>query len=71
MRTKKQTLDGVGHLHDSILALGQSEIKFELTKKKSKHFFTLCNRIYNFFLYENCNFIKAKIKTLHLESKHI
>ena len=34
MRTKKQTLDGVGHLHDSILALGQSEIKFELTKKK-------------------------------------
>ena len=38
MRTKKQTLDGVGHLHDSILALGQSEIKFELTKKNQNTF---------------------------------
>ena len=60
MRTKKQTLDGVGHLHDSILALGQSEIKFELTKKKSKHFFTLCNHIYNFFYMKIVTLLRRK-----------
>ena len=60
MRTKKQTLDGVGHLHDSILALGQSEIKFELTKKKSKHFFTRCNHTYNFFYMKIVTLLRRK-----------